>query len=87
MILSKKDKEEAIKVLRKLDVDDETIEFLVCDDECHWMHRFTGYLGGRDGWSSLTIDRGPDFEFEEEEREYMETIIVDGIEYLFCEGD
>lgn len=90
MILTQENKEEAIKVLRALDVDEETIKYIKCNDECCWIHKFEGFLGGRDGWSSLVIDRGPDFEIEDEEDEEgygYEHIIVDGVEYIICEGD
>ena len=87
MILGKDEKEEAIKVLRYLGVDDETLEFIGCFDGCVWRHKFEGFLGGRDGWSGLIIDRGPDFEFDENDREYSELIEVGGIQYLICEGD
>lgn len=83
MILTAENKEEAIKVLRFLEVDEEAIKYIKCTDEANWIHKFEGYLGGRDGWSCLVIDRGPDFELDDE----YEHIVVDGVEYIICEGD
>ena len=71
------------QVLRFLEVDEETIKYIKCTDEAYWIHKFEGYLGGRDGWSCLVIDRGPDFELDDE----YEHILVDGVEYIICEGD
>ena len=87
MILTEENKEEAIKVLRFLEVDEETIKYIKCTDEAYWIHKFEGYLGGRNGWSCLVIDRGPDFELDDEIDNEYEHIVVDGIEYIICEGD
>lgn len=88
MILTEENKEEAIKVLRFLEVDEETIKYIKCTDEGNWIHKFEGWLGGRDGWSCLLIDRGPDFEVvDDDEEDDYEHIFVDGIEYIICEGD
>ena len=84
MILTIENKEEAIKVLRFLEVDEEAIEFLECTREGIWTHKFRGWLGGRDGWSGLFIDRGPDYDLDPE---YDEHIIVDGVDYLISESD
>ena len=86
MILRSDNKEEAIKVLRFLEVDEETIKYIKCTDEGNWIHKFEGWLGGRDGWSCLVIDRGPDFELDGVDDEY-EHIVVNGVEYIICEGD
>lgn len=87
MILTEENKEEAIKILRFLDVDEETIKYIKCTDEGNWIHKFEGWLGGRDGWSCLLIDRGPDFELDDEISDEYEHIVVDGVEYIICEGD
>jgi hypothetical protein len=87
MILTEENKEEAIKVLRFLEVDEETIKYIKCTDEANWIHKFEGHLGGRDGWPCLVIDRGPDFELDDEISDEYEHIIVDGVEYIICEGD
>lgn len=87
MILTTENKEEAIKVLRALEVDEETIKYIKCTSESCWIHKFEGWLGGRDGWSCLVIDRGPDFEFDDGEIDELEHIVVDGVEYIICEGD
>lgn len=85
MLLTEKNKEEAIKVLRALEVDESTIKYIKCTDEDCWIHKFEHFLGGRDGWSSLLIDRGPDYEcLDPEEDELVE---VDGVQYLIHEGD
>lgn len=84
MILTWENKEEAIKVLRFLGVKESTIKYLGMYDDICWWHKFEHHLGGRDGWSSLMINRGPDFD---EEWEDDEEIIVDGIHYRIHEGD
>lgn len=89
--LKEEDREEALKVLRFLGVPEKDLKYISCCYEGGWMHRYTGFLGGRDGWSGLQICR--DFEDDEEimsEREYDEDnsfIIVDSIEYYIHEVD
>lgn len=84
MILTWENKEEAIKVLRFLGVKESTIKYLGLYENVCWIHKFEGWLGGRDGWSSLMIDRGPDFEEDSEDDEEIE---VEGIKYRIHEGD
>lgn len=84
MILTWENKEEAIKVLRFLGVKESTIKYLGLYENVCWTHKFEGWLGGRDGWSSLMIDRGPDFEEDSEDDEEIE---VEGIKYRIHEGD
>ena len=40
MLLIEKNKEEAIKVLRSLEVDENTIKYIKCTDENCWLHKF-----------------------------------------------
>lgn len=84
MILTQENREEAIKVLRFLEVPESTIKYLGLYEKVCWTHKFEGHLGGRDGWSSLLIDRGPDFEEDSEEDE---EIVIDGVRYRIHEGD
>ena len=42
MILRSDNKEEAIKVLRFLEVDEETIKYIKCTNEGKWIHKFEG---------------------------------------------
>ena len=85
MFLTWENKEEAIKVLRFLEVPESTIKYLGMYDEICWYHKFEHHLGGRDGWSSLIIDRGPNYDECTEEDD--EEIVVDGIPYKIHEGD
>lgn len=85
MILTNDNRIEALKVLRFLDVEEDRLKYMIYCDECGWLHKFEGVLGGRDGWSSLWIDRGPDYDTYD--IEFTELINVDGVDYRIYEGD
>lgn len=87
-------REEALEVLKALDVEEERLKYIRYFDGTGWMHKFEHYLGGRDGWSCLLITDGTDFDDEEDLWEYLDeddkkehSIIVNGKEYHFYEGD
>lgn len=84
MLLDNNNREEALEVLNYLEVTF-NLKFAGCTDEGFWTHKFTRFLGGRDGWSGLYIDRGPDFELDDDYS--PETIVVDGVEYRIAESD
>ena len=84
LLEGQENRKEVEKVLRYLEVDESTIKYLGCFD-VSWRHKFEGFLGGRDGWSGLLIDKGPDYDCLDPEED--EKITVDGIDYLIHEGD
>lgn len=87
-------REEALEVLKALGVEEKRLKYVKFYDEIGWTHKFEHFLGGRDGWSGLHITDGPDFDDEEDFLNYMDddakkehTIIINGKEYHFYEGD
>ena len=98
MWLNNENREEALEVLRAVGVEENRLKYMkFFDSGVGWTHRFEGHLGGRDGWSGLHIDRGPDFddecETEDLTKEELEdwkqehVVFVNGIEYHIYEGD
>ena len=97
MWLVNENREEALEVLRALGVEESRLKYIKFFSGTGWTHKFEGYLGGRDGWSSLCIDRGPDFDdddyvndLDDEDREYWRkenVVYVNGVEYHIYEGD
>ena len=87
MYLTEEDRDEAIEVLRYLEVDEDKlnkVKLYVCD----WQYKNDdGFLtlGGRDGWSGLSIDRGPDYEKDTDEDD--EEVVVNGVTYKIHEAD
>ena len=95
MWLDNENREEALEVLRALGVEENRLKYVkFFDGGSGWMHKFEGYLGGRDGWSGLHIDKGPDFDDEDytddlddEDWRKEHVVYVNGIEYHIFEGD
>ena len=95
MWLDNENREEALEVLRALGVEENRLKYMkFFDSGVGWMHRFEGYLGGRDGWSGLHIDKGPDFadkdyadDLDDEDWIKEHVVYVNGIEYHIFEGD
>ena len=66
MWLDNENREEALEVLRALGIEENRLKYMkFFDSGTGWTHRFEHHLGGRDGWSGLYIDKGPDFEDED----------------------
>ena len=95
MWLDNENREEALEVLKALGVEENRLKYMkFFDSGTGWTHRFEGYLGGRDGWSGLYIDRGPDFDDEDyaddlddEDWRKEHVVYVNGTEYHIFEGD
>ena len=86
MWLDNENREEALEVLRALGVEENRLKYVkFFDGGSGWMHKFEGYLGGRDGWSSLHIDKGPDFDDEDWIKDHV--VYVNDTEYHIYEGD
>ena len=95
MWLDNENREEALEVLRALGVEENRLKYMkFFDSGTGWTHRFEHHLGGRDGWSGLYIDKGPDFD-DEDYVDYLDdedwrkehVVYVNGIEYHIFEGD
>lgn len=66
MWLDNENREEALEVLKALGVEENRLKYMkFFDSGTGWTHKFEGYLGGRDGWSGLHIDKGPDFDCDD----------------------
>ena len=95
MWLDNENREEALEVLRALGVEENRLKYVkFFDGGSGWMHKFEGYLGGRDGWSGLHIDKGPDFDDEDytddlDDEDWIKDhmVYVNGTEYHIYEGD
>ena len=95
MWLDNENREEALEVLKALGVEESRLKYMkIFDSGAGWMHKFEGYLGGRDGWSGLHIDKGPDFDNEDydddlddEDWRKEHVVYVNGTEYHIYEGD
>ena len=95
MWLDNENREEALEVLKALGVEENRLKYMkFFDSGVGWTHKFEGYLGGRDGWSGLHIDKGPDFDNEDydddlddEDWRKEHVVFVNGIEYHIYEGD
>ena len=95
MWLDNENREEALEVLRALGVEENRLKYMkFFDSGTGWTHRFERHLGGRDGWSGLYIDKGPDFD-DEDYADYLDdedwrkehVVYVNGTEYRIFEGD
>ena len=95
MWLDNENREEALEVLKALGVEEYRLKYMkFFDSGAGWMHKFEGYLGGRDGWSGLHIDKGPDFDCDDykdnldDEAWIKEHVVyVNDTEYHIYEGD
>ena len=95
MWLDNENREEALEVLKALGVEESRLKYMkFFDSGAGWMHKFEGYLGGRDGWSGLHIDKGPDFDddnyidyLDDEDWRKEHVVYVNGTEYHIYEGD
>ena len=97
MWLDNENREEALEVLRALGVEENRLKYMkFFDSGTGWTHRFEHHLGGRDGWSGLCIDKGPDFDDEDyaddldlddEDWRKEHVVYVNGTEYHIFEGD
>ena len=95
MWLDNENREEALEVLRALGVEENRLKYMkFFDSGTGWTHRFEHHLGGRDGWSGLHIDKGPDFDDEDfdddlddEDWRKEHVVYVNGMEYHIFEGD
>ena len=64
------------------------------DSGAGWAHRFEGHLVGRNDWSGLYIDKGPDFDDEDyvdnlddEDWKKEHVVYVNDTEYHIFESD
>ena len=97
MWLDNENREEALEVLKALGVEENRLKYMkFFDSGTGWTHRFEHHLGGRDGWSGLHIDKGPDFDDEDyaddldlddEDWRKEHVVYVNGTEYHIFEGD
>ena len=95
MWLDNENREEALEVLKALGVEESRLKDMkVFDSGAGWTHKFEGYLGGRDGWSGLHIDKGPDFDCDDyndnlDDEDWIKDhmVYVNGTEYHIYEGD
>lgn len=93
MWLDNENREEALEVLKALGVEENRLKYMkFFDSGTGWTHKFEGYLGGRDGWSGLHIDKGPDFDdyndnLNDEDWRKEHVVYVNGTEYHIYEGD
>ena len=95
MWLDNENRKEALEVLKALGVEENRLKYMkFFDSGTGWTHRFEGYLGGRDGWSGLHIDKGPDFDNEDydddlddEDWRKEHVVYVNDTEYHIYEGD
>ena len=97
MWLDNENREEALEVLRALGVEENRLKYMkFFDSGTGWTHRFEHHLGGRDGWSGLYIDRGPDFDkynedyaddLDDEDWRKEHVVYVNDTEYHIFEGD
>ena len=95
MWLDNENREEALEVLKALGVEENRLKYMkFFDSGTGWMHKFEGYLGGRDGWSGLHIDKGPDFDCDDykdnlDDEDWIKdhVVYVNDTEYHIYEGD
>ena len=95
MWLDNENREEALEVLKALGVEESRLKYMkFFDSGAGWMHKFEGYLGGRDGWSGLHIDKGPDFDCDDykdnlDDKDWIKdhVVYVNDTEYHIYEGD
>ena len=95
MWLDNENREEALEILKALGVEESRLKYMkFFDSGAGWMHKFEGYLGGRDGWSGLHIDKGPDFDCDDykdnlDDEDWIKdhVVYVNDTEYHIYEGD